>query len=439
MKRVSINTKENGNESAYKNGFSFPVLSGTTNTNNCSFVTFSGTTYFDYHSTSINNHENYYHSQGETTHKEYSICVDWIEFICTWDEPIELAFINKISPNIIIEKVSVHRNLNFRNLHRVFYYGVEACEIYSCANNSFHTFNEVSVKVANVLLYSDQYNNIINRVLDSFGLTFARYARIDIALDGSDIMKIIGLLNKYSKSHTIQCSNAAILILPTAFNKKELHWLSWSIGKTKSGISATVYDKTEEITNSRKEYIADYWSKNGISAEKVGRFEIHLNNKRLNKYLLDLSSLEKFADAEFIGSIFINEVKSWLKLYRVKKRDMMNHKKEVAIRKGKEIQFIKWEKLPTKLELLLIDGYVSNSTYISARNTISFNLHEILLHPDTSTTAQVEIIQKYAGEYDLQDYVNRKIRILFGFDIKDQYIQILKPLLPKGNICNDEP
>jgi hypothetical protein len=232
-----------------------------------------------------------YPYQVEANQIMYSICVDWIEFICTWDEPIELSFINNNNPNIISERVGVHRNLNFRNLHRVFYYGVEACEIYWCATNSTHTYNEVSVKIANVLLYSDQYHKIINHVLNSFALTFVRYSRIDIALDGTDILRIIDLLNKNSKSQTIQCSNDALSILPTAFNKNELRWLSWSIGKSKSGVSATVYNKTQEITQSRKEYIADYWVNNGIPTENVGRFEIHLNYKRLKKYMFNLSSL----------------------------------------------------------------------------------------------------------------------------------------------------
>jgi hypothetical protein len=51
------------------------------------------------------------------------------------------------------------------------------------------------------------------------------------------------------------------------------------------------------------------------------------------------------------------------------------------------------------------------------------------VHPHTSTTAQVEIIQKYASDYHLQDYVKFKIRTLFGDEVKSPYIQILKSLV----------
>ena len=429
MKHLSINTKIIENEITFNNGYSFPESSGTTNNTDCHFTSFSGSTDFQYHSTSTDCHKSHIQYQAEANPIIYSICVDWIEFICTWDEPIELAFLNILNPSIIVEKVSVHRNPNFRNLHRVYYNSVEACEIYSCPNNSTHAYNEVSVKVANIRLYEDHYYELVCHMLEVFGLSFLRYARIDIALDGIHILRMADLLNKWFKSHTIQSNNNAIKILPTAFNKKELRCIGWSIGNGKSGISARIYNKSAEITVNRKDYVSDFWRKNDIPTENVGRFEVQLNYRRLKRYNLTLADMKQFVDAEFLGAIFENEVRPWLKFYRVRKKDMLNHKKEIAIKNGKEVKFIDWDYLPSKMGLLSIENHVSNSVRINARNNISFNLREILLHPDTSTTAQVEIIQKYSIDYDLQQYVTSKIRILFGYDVKDQYRQILKDLL----------
>lgn len=245
-------------------------------------------------------------------------------------------------------------------------------------------------------------------------------------------MKVIALLNKSVQSHTIQSSNGKVEVLPTKFNKKELRLISWSIGKRQSGISATVYDKSDEITKSGKDYIADYWKDNGIDTDSVGRFEVHLNYIRLKKYGIDLSSLEQLKNAEYIGSLFTKEVRPWQMFYRVHRKDILNHKKEVAIRKGREIRFIKWNKLPQRMELLQINNHTAKRMDICARNTISFNLREILLHPNTSTTAQVDILEKYAIDYHLQDYVSHKIRDLFGSNIKSPYNEILKPLVNNG-------
>ena len=402
-----------------------------TNNNGCSFPTLSGSTTLNYHSTSTNFTNKPITCLVKEKVNLYSICVDWLEFICTWKEPIELTFRNNQNPRIVVEKINVHKNPNFRNLHRIYMDEVEVCDIYSTTNNGTHTYNEVSLKVNNMLLYTYNYHTILLHVLEVFSLTFNKLARIDIALDGKDIFKMIDYLNKYGKSATVQINNDAISILPTKFNKKKHYWLSWSIGKSNSGISARVYNKSEEIAVHKKEYVIDYWKKNNIELEKVGRFEIQLNYKQLKKYSFDITNLEQLQDAEFIGTIFKNEVQSWLKFYRVRKKDVDNHKKEVAINRGKEIQYIKWDKLPTNTELLQYVNYVSNSDYTNARNNISFNLHEVLRHPNTSTTTQVEMIEKYASDYNLGDYVKRKIITIFGNEIKYEYAQILKPLVNK--------
>ncbi|MBN1618547.1 hypothetical protein JW887_04390 [Candidatus Dojkabacteria bacterium] len=425
MKRIEINTKNfekksprYGNKSTYSNGFSFPVLSGQSN--------------FNYHSTSTVLEDNSIQHQVSENRNIYSISVDWLEFICSWENPVEISYRSNTNQRIIVERISSHRNPNFRNLNRVFVDGVEVCDIFSGVNNGTHRFNEVSVRMANPQLYTIGYPDKIREVIQAFSLTFIRMARIDIALDGQEIMRFDTYLNKFVKSPTVQRNNDAIKILPTAFNKKEHHWLSWSIGSTQSGISARVYDKTEEITKSGKDYIYQYWLQNNIAVERVGRFEVQLNYKRLEKYGIDLDSLDMLTNAEFIGAIFCNEVEPWFKLFRVRKKDMMEHKKEVALKKGRELRLIKWNQVPKKLELLHFCDHQSNASRINAQRTISFTLREILRKPNTSTTAQTDIILQYANEYDLRDYTNNKIRVLFGNEIKSPYIEILKPLVSNG-------
>lgn len=205
------------------------------NNNELQFPVFSGSTTVNYSSTLTYNHGNTVNYFPVVRDIKYVLCLDWLEFVCGWDNPIELSYINNDVPDIIIERIGVHRNTNFRYLHRIFVEGVEVCDIYSSPINRLHAYNEVSVRISNYLLYTGGYQRLLNKILDAFGLTYVRMVRIDIALDGADILKIMAYLNKYYKSHTIQIKDDRIKILPTAFDKSSLTVLEWAIGSKNPG------------------------------------------------------------------------------------------------------------------------------------------------------------------------------------------------------------
>ena len=407
---TSINTTKNENGNAVNNGFQFPV--------------YTGSTLPEYYS-STTDEKNVVTIKSDERNL-YSICSDWVEFVCTSEIPMEIMYRNHSNENIVVEKISVHKNPNFRNLNRIFLHGVEVCDIFSDSNNGTHSYKEVSVKVTNSLLYTLNWVNMVKQVVRSFNLSFVKMARNDIALDGMELTKVDVVLNKFAKSHTIQVNNDSLRILPLSFKKKELKWTGWSIGCKKSGISARYYEKTEEIKHNHKEYILDFWSKNNISSERVGRFEVQLNNKKLKKYRIDLDNMELLMNAEFLSTIFQQEVRPWLKFYQVKRKDFINHRKEIAVRKGREISIINWNHLPNRIELLEYNVHKPHSNIVMARNTISFTLREILHNPNTSTTAQVDVIEQYAQEYHLTEYVQNKIRTLFGDEIDPKYFMHLQ-------------
>lgn len=407
----NINTHKSENHKAVNHGFSFP--------------NFTGTTTPEYNSTSTSNIQSKKQEKVDENNM-YAICSDWVEFICTWEEnPIALEYMNHSNGDIIVERISVHKNPNFRYLHRIIRKGVEVCDIFSTANNGTHAYNEVSIKVSNSLLYTASWVDDIRYIVNYFKLSFKRMARWDIALDGQDLLRLDDLFNKYTRSHTIQCSNKAIKVLPMDFNKDDLKWSGWNIGKKKSGISARYYDKTEEIKASGKDYVVGFWNINGIATEKVGRFEVQLNGSRLKKYRIDLSNMEVLTNAEYLGTVLRKEVQSWIRFFRVRRKDVLNHKKETAIKRGYEIRFIRWNHLPNRTDLLEYNDHTPNASKTNARNSISFTLREILKHPNTSTTAQTDVIEHYAKEYHLEDYVQHKIRVLFGNDIESQYLPFL--------------
>lgn len=406
MKSSYINT----GKQIINKGVSFPEITGSTE-----FVYYSNSTGY------TPSFDNYTSTKNKSL---YSVCIDWIQFICTSTDSTRLFSTNNAKGRFYSEKITVHKNPNFKYLHKIIFDGNEVCEVYSEPNNRVFEQNEVMVKIANPLLYQTDWYTTANRVLAYYGLEFCRVTRLDIALDGEHTLKIIDLLNKYTRSHTIQIGNGAIKVRGMEFCKKEHRWLSFAIGRVKSGISVTVYDKSAEITDSGKGYIKDLWLQNGI--DSVGRLEIQLSKNRLKR--CSIKSLEMLSSGEFLCSVLENQLRLWLKFYSVRKKDMLNHRKELAIKKGREIRYIKWNHLPHNTTLLPMFDYVSDSTYINARNYISFGLKEIRRAPEESHDDEIRVIRDYAFKYELQDYLMRKIRLVFGNSPDEMYCGFISNL-----------
>jgi hypothetical protein len=412
MKCPNINTKKY----IINNGISFPEFSGeTTNV---------------YYSNSTGYSENIFQTSSSNFPQYYTINLDWLQFVCTCNNPSSLFSSKGGKSEIYAEKVSVHRNPNFKLLHRIIYYGNEVMEIFSNPNNSAHERNEMQIKITNQLLYQQDWVDTVNTLLNHLGLKFSRLSRVDIALDGEQNLKVIDHFNKFSKSHTVQVGNDALSILPLKFNKHDHRWIGWSVGKSNSGISAKLYHKDEELQESNKSFIRKFWIRNGINPNNVGRFEITLIFKRLKKY--NIKNLDVFTDPEFLCSLFENELCPWLRMFSVRKRDMLNHKKEVAIKKGREIRYIKWNRLPNKTQLLPTFDYVTDSTYINARNSISFGLREIRKYPYEQHEENIHVILNYATKYYLQEYLGYKIQQVFGVSPDPIYSGIIDKLSNKS-------
>lgn len=409
MKRVYINTNK------YENGL--------TNNNGIPFPTISGKSSIEYYTNSTSYHSDFAEIDDAKNYNFYTLNLDYLQFLCTSIYPLKYLFKNNKNDNIIVTKISSIRNANYLDAHKVYFMNNEICEIYSNPKNVRKSNQEVLIKLSNVVLYSDELNEVTQIILNSFNLIMIEVNNMHIALDGEDVLKINDHFNKWDKSHTIQLSNDNIDIRPEKKNKKLLQWKTWYIGHKSTGISATVYNKKDELRNSQKDYIMDFWIRNNLNIENVGRFELKLWSKKLRKYKINSISM---LTPEFLRTIFEEEIKNWFNLYKVRRKDFLNSKKETTIKRGHEIQFIKWSKIPIARTGLKYYEYVSDGSIINARNNISFNLHEILLHPNTSTTAQIEVILKYTSDYCLQDYTKNKIITLLRYNDNNILNELLK-------------
>jgi|GEM_PF-3026772 len=372
------------------------------------FTSFSGNTNTIYASTSTNYLvEKFKPDHGNKSASYYTINLDWFQFICLTDLKGSVME-SYSSTRITIIKNQTHNNPNFKYKYIVKVDHCDLCEIYAVPINCKHKKNEISVKVINSQLYTKDWFVRIRYLLDELGLTFSKLSKIDIALDGNDIYNKMDYFRRYLRTLTIQINNLKLKIEGINFNKQELKWEWYTIGRKKYQKTAEIYDKTNEIMTTGKHYITEFWKKNGLDTSvNNGRFEIKLGSRHLSKYEFD--SFADFCDPAFLGKILFDEVNKWLRFYQVGLNDMKNHRKSTAIKNGKELTLIHWDKVPQTTIPLEKVITVSNGIP-EAKKSITRTIGEILKgYTVDSTDTLVNFLHVTTTEYNIYDFTIEKI------------------------------
>jgi hypothetical protein len=396
MINSKINTRYLGNCDSIINNVH--LFTQSVDTSDCSFN--SATTGYTSNSTFLKTKKN----------NTYSISLDWFQFICKFHTNT-IALDEYKSDLIQIEKYQRHNNPNFKSMYKIYYNGIDVLELYTTPINNKHKIDEMSCKLSNAVLYMKNWTYLIDDTLELLNIELIRLNKIAIALDGNQNMKILNLLRRYLRTKTIQINNNKLEVTPKKFIKDELKWLSFTIGTKHYQKFARVYDKVQELKISGKSYIIDYWIKNNIDIDSVARFEIELGSRHLKKY--EFSSIHEFNDARFLSRIFFAEVSDWLKIYQVKLNDIKSHRKDVAIKKGTEIQYIKWNELPDCMMPLDTIPLLPNEI-LNAKKSITFALREIRSeHAVNCTSNTITYIHNITNQYNLHGYTQTKINFLF--------------------------
>lgn len=349
---------------------------------------------------------------------KYSICLDLVEIICIQiDSDTCLKDNNFISDGLMFINVEAniyHKNPNFRNMYKIKILNNEICDIYT--NPSHCTTDALQVKcvVSNELLYTENWTFYIEKILALLKCKIVKIHKIAIACDSSLNYKILDLCNRFLKRDTIQINNNNLHIVGKAFEKDKLSYEGFQIGSKKSEKFARIYNKTNEIKVSNKTYITEFWLKNGIEGENITRFEIELNPMiNPNKYF---SSFHEMLCVTTLNQIFINEVKDWLKFYKVKRKELKENGKYSAIKNVKELKIIDWDCFP-KRHCLLNEIPKSLNRKKAASRSISFTLNELSSQNYNSTLdniklTQIEYIVNTTKQYDLEEDTIQKINKL---------------------------
>lgn len=128
--------------------------------------------------------------------------------------------------------------------------------------------------------------------------------RIDIAIDSNDT-DVLSFIKKYVNSPKIKVKGKQKIIETITVGKasKTVYY-----GSPKSGKQIRIYDKTDEVESSGKDYILDFYALNGLDYEtaEVQRIELTLRTK----YTRNIDIL-RLSDTNYLASICRTNFKNY--------------------------------------------------------------------------------------------------------------------------------
>jgi hypothetical protein len=228
-----------------------------------------------------------------------------------------------INEDIVLTAIN-RPTLHF-NTHFVLFYKKEECAhvLMHSKNELFFAKDVVKVEFTNHTLYSGVWQIIYDN-LNRKGLKYSSCSRIDIAIDGvgylQEMLNIYAKQNKNNESILLKNNSEKRSIFSAkVLNPKTRLFENFNIGSSGGNKMITIYNKSLEIVKSGKNYIQEFWLKNGVvnkladlnaqiqylkSKEKRGtqayyiegqeniyRFEIRLKSesiKEIKKFSIDL-------------------------------------------------------------------------------------------------------------------------------------------------------
>jgi len=273
----------------------------------------------------------------EFQEKKYTIAPDWVEFMLIGEiKPIRFLSDNflKINDKIVLKSLG-HGTRSFIYLYELYYHGELFAEIKaSPRNNAILADDYIQFKVVNPRLYEKDWISTCEVIFQQMHLRVRNISRLDIAMDGKGFMDVI---TRFDDDKTLDCVNSKIKWSPYKQGRKIIGF-DW--GRRKSRKKYLVgYDKSKEIEQGTKKYIADFWLKSGlitdIQEQGIDRLELRLYNDGIKK--IKNFDWKKIGDSKYLASIFRTQIKGWFE-FRKASRD-------TCITRKKKYEFIDWKSI----------------------------------------------------------------------------------------------
>jgi len=239
-------------------------------------------------------------AEKETT--KFAICLDWLAlyfkqaglFAAKYEEG-DTVIINDDLYLLEINRPTLHFNTHF-----VIIYKKEECGhvLLHPRNEMFFKPDTVKVEFANHTLYSGHWQDVYN-TLTSWGLQYHAASRIDIAID--NVGYLYELMNIYAKqtpaNRTMILKNSSetrALFAAKVLNTENMMFQNFNIGSGGGNKMVTIYNKSLELVRSGKDYIQEYWRKNGVIVEKENLKKLQKTTLKTDTHLKGRRNIYRF-------------------------------------------------------------------------------------------------------------------------------------------------
>lgn len=263
-------------------------------------------------------------------------------------------------------------------------------------------------KIENRLLYTKDWLDSYKDIYNNCNWTHRSLTRTDIAIDGEAGQRGFDYSIKGITGRTIKRKGKTRIGLDDIDGQGDAHKIK--IGSLKSDKYGKIYCKTDELEQSNKQYISQFWESSGLNnTDKVWRYEISLRSGIGNNY-----DWQRLDDLDYLASIVKTETKNWFEFYYMGK-DKNKHR----VYKNASIEIIDWESI--KAELLpktkATDPSQIHKVKTLVKNTLYFNY---IGKTSIDTTHILELV----GEYSLHKWLD--VRIDFWHDEWDKEMKRYK-------------
>lgn len=365
---------------------------------------------------------------------KYCITLDWLSmyfknlglFDDSYSEGDEII----LNEDIVLTEIN-RPTLHF-NTHFVLFYKKEECAhvLMHSKNEVFFAKDIVKVEFTNHTLYSGVWQ-IVYDCLASKGLRYSGCSRIDIAIDGVGYLQ--KLMNVYAKQNlgkeTILLKNNSekrSIFSAKVLNPKTRLFENFNIGSSGGNKMITIYNKSLEIVKSGKDYIQEFWLKNGVvdklndlklqsielnreekkgcqqyyikGQENIYRFEIRLKSESIKE--IKNFSIELLKSPEGLISIVRTHCKKYFEA-------CFNDNENIT--RCTNIDLLPYNKfggkLIDKIQRVEKDGLYKAKLLIHG---LIQDMHKEYLE-ENKTNEAIEIIRDRVAKYKLESYLEKKL------------------------------
>jgi hypothetical protein len=268
-----------------------------------------------------------------------SVTLDWLTFMCEYIAPapdpehpvtwptgdVAMEYTKKGTPVF---------NYSFN----LFMDGEPVAKLHTCPKNEkIMVPGTAKLEILNQVLYSTTWLQTVQTLCHALGITYIKnISRMDIAIDGAN--HVHKFLNGYAWGHSggkeLQRRGSYIKMLGKAAfqagmkDKKNGVFNHFKIGRGHKQF--VVYNKTQELQRSHKEYIRDAWKKAGMDTEgEQWRCELRMTSQAIKQIraksvkIVDIDGNEKVGIGEGIDLDRLADPNYLLMLFRVQIKNFM--------------------------------------------------------------------------------------------------------------------